>query len=141
MSLSGAEDLHISMTDITQAGYCARGTKGWFERKGLDFRAFLKEGIAAEDLLATEDAMAVRVVESKIQREWIDGDPASLTITFADMKASRKCAKGSRALAARYGLDWNDFLANGISAERLLATGHRDALRVIRDKLERSRRG
>jgi hypothetical protein len=32
------------------------------ERHGLDFKAFLRDGLEAKDLLATGDAMAERVV-------------------------------------------------------------------------------
>lgn len=63
--------LIIRATDIAAAGYCASGARRWFEAHGLDFRAFVKEGIPAEDLLATGDAMAERVVE--VAREKHDG--------------------------------------------------------------------
>lgn len=66
--------MHITMTDITRAGYCARGTKTWFGRKDLDFRAFLKDGISAERLLATGDAMAEHVVEAKLARQKLERD-------------------------------------------------------------------
>lgn len=59
-------DLRITITDIARAGYCARGAKGWFATQGLDFRAFLKDGILATDFAATGDAMALRVIEKKL---------------------------------------------------------------------------
>ncbi len=46
-----------------KVGYCALGTRRFFRRHGLDFSRFLKEGIPEEQLLATGDAMAKRVVE------------------------------------------------------------------------------
>jgi len=42
------------------------------------------------------------------------------------------CHKGSRALAARYGLDWAQIVRDGgISASQLLATGDAMALRLV----------
>lgn len=131
--------LIVTMTDIALAGYCPSGARSWFGRKELDFRGFLKNGIAAEDLLATGDAMAINTVERKIEREWLDGDPSDLVLTIDDVRESRKCAAGVRGWALRNGLDYNRFLERGISARELLATHDRHALRMIRDKLERSR--
>lgn len=42
---------------------CSRGTRAFFERHGLDWNAFLHEGIPGSKLEATGDAMAKRVVE------------------------------------------------------------------------------
>lgn len=53
----------IRLMDCKAIGYCARGTRRWFNRHGLDFNAFRKNGIPEEDLLATGDAMAIRLVE------------------------------------------------------------------------------
>nr|WP_207185993.1 hypothetical protein [Rubrivivax gelatinosus] len=43
--------------------YCSRGMRLFFARHGLSYGAFLREGIPAEQLLATGDAMARRVVD------------------------------------------------------------------------------
>lgn len=43
-------------------GYCLRLTRVWFDRHGLDFRAFLREGIPALILEETGDAFALRLV-------------------------------------------------------------------------------
>lgn len=59
----------VTITDIRLAGFCASGVRNWFEGYGLDFRSLLKNGITAEDLLATGDARAIQVVERKLQRE------------------------------------------------------------------------
>ncbi|MGO8241348.1 hypothetical protein ACC806_34990 [Rhizobium ruizarguesonis] len=59
----------ITITDVRDAGHCVRGAREWFDRHGLDFRAFLKDGISEEDFLATGDAIAGEVVKSKHQRE------------------------------------------------------------------------
>ncbi len=43
-------------------GYCARGTRAWFVRYGLDFRAFVRDGLPEETFLATGDGMAAALV-------------------------------------------------------------------------------
>lgn len=39
------------------------------------------------------------------------------------IRAAGLCARGARAWFARHGLDWSEFIARGIPAERLEATG------------------
>ena len=56
-------DVTVTIDDVRAAGLCVNGTRVWFARHDLDFRAFLRDGCAAETLLATGDAMALRVVE------------------------------------------------------------------------------
>lgn len=41
------------------------------------------------------------------------------------------CSDGARKFFKRYDLDWSDFLANGIEAEKLEATGEAQALEVV----------
>jgi len=43
------------------ANLCTRGAKAWFDSQGLDFRAFLDEGLPVETLEALQDALADRV--------------------------------------------------------------------------------
>ena len=43
-------------------GFCARGTRAWAAAHGLDWAAFVREGIDAELLERTGDALALRVV-------------------------------------------------------------------------------
>ena len=52
----------VYMRHIRAALLCSRGTRGFFRRHGLDWGRFLAEGIPAEKLSATGDAMALRVV-------------------------------------------------------------------------------
>ena len=49
-----------------------------------------------------------------------------LRVTIQDLRAARYCLAGTRPWFRRHGLDWQDFLARGIEADRLRATG--DAL-------------
>ncbi|MDI4092135.1 hypothetical protein SOK13_10235 [Pseudomonas aeruginosa] len=53
----------VTIDDVRAVGLCVNGTRLWFARHDLDFRAFLREGCDADTLLATGDAMALRVVE------------------------------------------------------------------------------
>ncbi|WP_262453867.1 hypothetical protein [Acinetobacter bereziniae] len=57
------------MSDIRNAKMCARGTRAFFMLHGLDFQDFLKNGIDAEKILSTKDAMAIQVVELKYGRQ------------------------------------------------------------------------
>lgn len=44
-------------------GYCARGARAWFARHGLDWTAFVRDGLPASVLEATGDALALTLVE------------------------------------------------------------------------------
>ncbi len=56
-------DVTVTIDDVRAVGLCVNGTRVWFARHDLDFRAFLRDGCTADTLLATGDAMALRVVE------------------------------------------------------------------------------
>jgi hypothetical protein len=47
---------------------CAKGARAFFRRHGLDWSQFIREGIDAEMLVATGDAMAMKVVEHAKRR-------------------------------------------------------------------------
>ena len=53
----------VTIDDVRAVGLCVNGTRVWFARHDLDFRAFLRDGCTADTMLATGDAMALRVVE------------------------------------------------------------------------------
>ena len=53
----------VTIDDVRAVGLCVNGTRVWFARHDLDFRAFLRDGCTADTLLATGDAMALRVVD------------------------------------------------------------------------------
>ena len=57
------KDVIVTIDDVRAVGLCVNGSRAWFERHGLDFRTFLREGLDAQTLLATGDAMAQRVVD------------------------------------------------------------------------------
>lgn len=45
-----------------ELGYCNRGLRQWFAREGIDWADFLKQGIPAERLRLTNNAMAERAI-------------------------------------------------------------------------------
>lgn len=47
------------------------------------------------------------------------------------LRMAQLCGQGSRPWWVQHGLDWSDFLTNGIAAEKLLATGDPLAKRVV----------
>lgn len=54
-----------------------------------------------------------------------------MIVTLQDARALRYCSRGIRQFFARHGLDYSDFLRNGIPARDLRATGDAMALKVI----------
>lgn len=52
------------------------------------------------------------------------------------LAANDICARGSRVWFAQHGFDYNDFLKNGIAAEKLEATGDHFALLASRTARE-----
>jgi hypothetical protein len=66
--MDAPEGLIVTITDIRRAGYCASGARRWFESRGFDFKTIMREGVSAEALLATHDAMAERSVAFAMER-------------------------------------------------------------------------
>lgn len=62
MSINSSDPLIIRVGDIRASGICLQGARGWFRRQGLDWQMFLAQGLAAEVLAATGDALALRVI-------------------------------------------------------------------------------
>jgi hypothetical protein len=56
------------MSDIRAAKMCSRGGRAWAEKHGFNWSMFLREGIEAENLIKTGDAMAARLVEVARER-------------------------------------------------------------------------
>lgn len=61
--------MRVTISDVRKTGHCVLGIRGWFESHGLDFPDFMRNGIEAEKLLATNDGIARRVVSLVEQRE------------------------------------------------------------------------
>jgi len=62
------ETLIVRAEDIRAARLCFQGARPWFRRHGLDWQAFLAEGLPAEVLAATGDALALRVIAETEKR-------------------------------------------------------------------------
>jgi hypothetical protein len=54
-----------------------------------------------------------------------------MIITMRDIRRAKMCSLGARAFAKRHGLDWSEFLKNGIDSDKLLATGDAMARRIV----------
>jgi hypothetical protein len=55
-----------------------------------------------------------------------------MIITVSDLRRSKVCPM-ARVWFAKHGLDWRDFVRNGIDADKLTATGDAIALRVVEE--------
>lgn len=53
-------------------------------------------------------------------------------VRMVHVRQAKMCSSGAREFFARHGLNWQDFLKNGINAETLRATGDAMALRVVK---------
>jgi len=53
----------VTLEHCRRLGYCARGMRAFFARHGLDWPRFRAEGLPAEQIEATGDAMAARAAE------------------------------------------------------------------------------
>lgn len=60
-----------------------------------------------------------------------------MIITIRDVRAVRYCSRGARDFFKRHGLDWADFLMNGIEDVKLLSTGDPMARKVVEVARER----
>lgn len=58
----------VNMNDVRSAQLCSVGAREWFKMKGLDWSAFLKEGIEEDLLLETGDGLALKAVEAARER-------------------------------------------------------------------------
>jgi hypothetical protein len=54
-----------------------------------------------------------------------------MTVTMQDVRAAKMCARGARAFLLSHGVEWSDFLKNGVSADLLIRTGDAMAMRVV----------
>ena len=68
-SASRHDGARVTIGDVRAAGHCVRGAKDWFGRHGLDFRAFLRDGIEEDEFLTKGDALARRIVDMKRARQ------------------------------------------------------------------------
>ena len=63
----------VRVQDCQELGYCMKSVRPWFAHHGIDFQKFVRDGVAASVLLATDDEFARKVVEHAEQREAENG--------------------------------------------------------------------
>lgn len=61
-------DRKIFPTDVQALLYCNKGARIFFKQHGLNYAQFVSNGIDQQDLIDTNDAMALKVVE-RVQLE------------------------------------------------------------------------
>jgi hypothetical protein len=54
-------EIRATMRHLRALKFCSYGGRQFFARYGLDWSAFLREGIAVSDLEATGDALCLRL--------------------------------------------------------------------------------
>lgn len=59
----------LTVQDCLAAGYCVSGQRRFFAQHGIDYRAFVRDGIAVEDLAHIEDADLARAIGEAAKRE------------------------------------------------------------------------
>lgn len=62
--MTDKSDLIVRMDDVRSVTMCSRGARAFFKRHGLDWTEFLQNGVSADKLVATDDPMALQVVEA-----------------------------------------------------------------------------
>lgn len=60
--------MRIEFRDVAATGLCVQGARRFFDAHGLDFRAFVREGIDESALNGIDDANKDRVVEAARRR-------------------------------------------------------------------------
>ncbi len=71
-TISGAQPIAptiVTTADLRAVGYCFAGVRPWFARNGFDWQAFIEQGISAERLRATSDALIEPVIRAAELRE------------------------------------------------------------------------
>lgn len=62
----------VIYADVRACQFCSKGAREWFKRFGFDYLDFVKNGLAAETLLATGDPFALRAIEQAKKRVGAD---------------------------------------------------------------------
>lgn len=58
-----SDQVIVRMEHVRAARMCSHGARAFFARHNLDWQTFIKDGLPAEVIAATGDAMALQVVE------------------------------------------------------------------------------
>lgn len=62
----------VTIDDVRAAGLCAPGARAWLRGQGVDWMAFLRDGMRPERLEAIGDAQALRAVAAARSRLGLD---------------------------------------------------------------------
>lgn len=60
--------MRIEFRDVAATGLCVRGARRFFDAHGLDFKAFVRDGIDESELEGIDDANKDRVVSAARRR-------------------------------------------------------------------------
>ena len=60
--------MNVTMRDVRAAKMCGRGARVFAQRHDIDWLEFVKNGIDEAELLRTNDAMAIKLVEVARER-------------------------------------------------------------------------
>jgi HEAT repeat protein len=132
----------VTLEHVRAAGLSPSVVRRLFNKNGLNWPAFLADGIAVADLAAVNDALAERLIEKAIN----DAKPIHTTnrgvrVYHRHIRAADICMKGSREFFKKHSLDWQDFLANGIAVSTLEEIGDPIALRAAEKAIEEESNG
>ena len=62
----------VTIQDLRASRFCFQVARPWFRRHGLDWQGFLADGLDAEVLVRTGDALALRVIAIAEAREAVE---------------------------------------------------------------------
>jgi hypothetical protein len=119
---------HLRVAEVS-----VRTARMTLEAHGIDWRLFLDEGVTVTDLKATGDPIIAKIADAATG----DFKPAvlpngQLRVYHRHIRAAGICMKGSRAFFAKHGLNWADFIENGMPVSKLEEIGDPIALRAAR---------
>lgn len=128
---------HVFLFHLRAAGVSPSVARNVFEKYGLNWLSFTKEGISTDDLVATDDAIAKKIAAVAIAEEQpIEHPDGEIRVYMRHVRSANLCKKGSQAFFRKHGLDWNDFTKNGIPVSKLEEIGDPIALRAAREAIE-----
>jgi hypothetical protein len=70
MIVPDLDSIVIRLQDAREVGGCKEGWKDFVEAHGYKFKDVVKNGLTARQLLATDDIMAINLVNYVIKRDY-----------------------------------------------------------------------
>lgn len=59
----------VTTKDTRALQYCNKGVRAFCQQHNIDYQNFIKNGIDADDLLKTNDVMAIKLIEYAKSKE------------------------------------------------------------------------